>query len=180
MQDLDPYRPPEATVVDSIEAKGFALASRGARFAAELLNYLFAVLTLVPWVALMLLSGSWSATDSNGDPLDVRTTATWIGFAISGVLFIALCVVQILLLRRNRWSLGKRILGIRIVRSDCTEVSFGRLLVLRILLPGAINALTGGLLSGVSLFMLADSCFIFGAQRRCLHDYMADTIVVRA
>jgi hypothetical protein len=36
-----------------------------------------------------------------------------------------------------------------------------------------------GLVPGFgSVFGLADACFIFGTERRCLHDRMAGTIVV--
>jgi hypothetical protein len=30
------------------------------------------------------------------------------------------------------------------------------------------------------LYALVDACMIFGEQRRCCHDYIADTIVIRA
>jgi hypothetical protein len=31
-----------------------------------------------------------------------------------------------------------------------------------------------------SFYPLVDVCWIFGEQRRCVHDYIADTIVIRA
>jgi uncharacterized RDD family membrane protein YckC len=180
MQDLDPYRPPEATVVRPIDMKGLALAARGSRLVAQVINHLLLGLAFAPFLGALVLTGEWSATDSGGDPLDRTTIATSIGFAVSAALLIVLIVVQILLLRRNRWSLGKRMLGIRIVSSDCSEVPLARLLGLRILLPSAVNAASSAFLCGLPLFTVVDACFIFGEQRRCLHDLIADTIVVRA
>ena len=34
--------------------------------------------------------------------------------------------------------------------------------------------------SSAAFYLLIDSCMIFGEQRRCCHDYIADTIVIRA
>jgi uncharacterized RDD family membrane protein YckC len=170
MQDLDPYRPPAASV-ESVEtlAQARMRASRGARFVAELLNNVFFALTLAP--ALIGLD-----VDA-----DIDGIGSILGLTISAVLMIALAVVQIVMLNQNSWSLGKRLLRIRIVRSDYSEASLGRLLGLRIAVPTVIGMGTTACIPIFgSLFTVVDACFIFGSQRRCLHDLIADTIVVRA
>ena len=170
MQDFDPYRPPAASVEVHLTLEQARLrASRGARLAAELLNNLFVALALVPvFVGLEI--------DSNEQHAPVI-----VGSAVSLVAMIALAVVQIVLLNQNGWSLGKRMLGIRIVRADHTEASLLRLLGLRIGVPTVIGMGAALCIPFIgSCFSIVDACFIFGAQRRCLHDYIADTIVVRA
>jgi len=71
---------------------------------------------------------------------------------------------------------GKRALGIRIVRSSGERASLGRIFALRYLpvtLLGAIPYLG-------PVFSLVDILLIFRDSRQCLHDQIADTIVVKA
>ena len=89
---------------------------------------------------------------------------------------IALAVYQLVLLYRSGQTVGKKIVGIRIVRPDGGRASFPRLLFLRYLVPGLIGAIP---LVGF-LFALVDALFIFAEDRRTLHDKIADTIVVNA
>jgi len=63
-----------------------------------------------------------------------------------------------------------------VTRSDGSQRSIARLFWLRNFvsgLPGAIPFLG-------KLYSLVDPLFIFGEQRRCIHDHIADTIVVKA
>jgi uncharacterized RDD family membrane protein YckC len=62
----------------------------------------------------------------------------------------------------NGQSIGKRLLGIRVVRMDGSPVSLARIVFLRNLVPELIGA-------GCSLFGLVDACFIFADNQRCLH-----------
>jgi uncharacterized RDD family membrane protein YckC len=59
-----------------------------------------------------------------------------------------------------------------VVRTDGTPVSLGRIFLLR----NVVN----GLLGFIPLYSLVDVLFIFGERRQCLHDRLADTIVVKA
>ncbi len=71
-------------------------------------------------------------------------------------------------------TLGKMLLRIRIVDAESKEiVSFWRVFVLRWLVWIII-----ALLPILSVVALLDPFFIFRKQRRCLHDYLAGTIVV--
>jgi uncharacterized RDD family membrane protein YckC len=62
------------------------------------------------------------------------------------------------------------------VRTDGSRVSFARIFWLRNVLNTCFSfiPLVGG------LYGLIDALFIFGSAKRCVHDYIADTIVVRA
>jgi len=58
------------------------------------------------------------------------------------------------------------------VRSDGAPASLGRIFWLR-------NVLNG-LISVIPIYGIIDSLFIFSESRQCLHDKIADTIVVNA
>ena len=90
--------------------------------------------------------------------------------------FAAWCWFTIKYVMANGQSIAKRLLGIKVVRSDGTAVSFGRLFWLRNVLSSFIGVVP---LLGV-VYTLADMLFIFAASRQCLHDKLADTIVVIA
>ena len=80
------------------------------------------------------------------------------------------------LLKTSGQSLGKHVVGTRIVTTDGGPVPWGRTLMLRSVLPTFI-----GYIPGVgSLFGLMDALFVFGKTRQCLHDHMAGTLVVSA
>ncbi|AVP96104.1 RDD family protein [Ahniella affigens] len=74
--------------------------------------------------------------------------------------------------RGQTWA--KWLLDIRIVDLQGKQPEFWRLLVMRYLAPGVLQAIP---LLGPA-FSLADALYIFGAQRRCLHDYFAGTRVI--
>jgi uncharacterized RDD family membrane protein YckC len=95
---------------------------------------------------------------------------------LSGIAFLAWIVVNIYLLVTRGQSVAKLILKIRVVRPVGSQVSWGRLLGLRYVVPALINSIP---LVGI-LFTLIDPLMIFRDSRRCLHDDLADTIVVKA
>jgi uncharacterized RDD family membrane protein YckC len=78
----------------------------------------------------------------------------------------------ILYVRRNGQTIAKKFLGIKVVRSDGSPASLGRIFWLR----NVVNALIGI----VPLYGLIDHLFIFGESRQCLHDKIADTMVIKA
>jgi uncharacterized RDD family membrane protein YckC len=63
-------------------------------------------------------------------------------------------------------------LGIKVVRTDGSPASVGRIFWLR----NVVN----GLIGIVPLYGLVDVLFIFSESRQCLHDKIADTAVVKA
>jgi uncharacterized RDD family membrane protein YckC len=91
---------------------------------------------------------------------------------LCGVGFVAWAWITILLVARYGQTIAKRVLEIRVVRSDGSQASLGRIFWLR----NVVNAL----LSVLPLYEIIDSLFIFGERRQCIHDLIADTIVVKA
>lgn len=91
-------------------------------------------------------------------------------------LMIALMVATMVLLTVRGQSIGKLLLGIHIVRnSDEGRAGFVKAVLLRTLLFGII----GNLRLVGPFFLIADVLLIFRQDRRCLHDLVADTKVVR-
>jgi len=118
---------------------------------------------------LRLLKGEWP------DDFDVGRVAG--GFAMLAVGLLVVFVVQTWLLTTRGQTIGKRMLGIRIVRyRDGSPAGFVHAVLLRSWLINLI-----GLVPTVgNYFPFLDLGFIFGPERRCLHDLIADTKVVVA
>ena len=93
---------------------------------------------------------------------------------IGVLIFLAAVVGNCVLLHQNGQTIGKRTLGIKIVRSNGDRIGLGRIIGMRIIPVGILGAIPyiGGLVS------LVDSLLIFNNERRCLHDMIADTIVI--
>lgn len=88
--------------------------------------------------------------------------------------FIVFALINGYWLARGSQTLGKRLLGLRIVRSNGQRAEFMHVLLTRYL-PQALFGVIP--LLGTFLWMI-DSLLIFRRDRRCLHDLIADTKVV--
>lgn len=156
----NPYAPPQAVVADVIDpAEGIHLADRSTRFGAALLDGLIIlVMVYLPFMVSVMLNGngSWS----------------WIGLVVAGVGFIVWMFFTVKFLGENGQSIGKKACKIKILRKDGSEVSISRVIIGR----NVVN----GVLGLIPFYAFIDALFIFGNKRRCVHDYIADTIVVRA
>lgn len=86
---------------------------------------------------------------------------------------LALLVVQLVLVSKRGQTIGKRLVGIRIVMKDTLENGG---FVVNVLKRGFLN----GLLSLIPGYFLVDSLFVFREDRRCIHDLIAGTSVIKA
>lgn len=156
----NPYAPPQAVVADVIDpAAGIQLADRGTRFGAALLDGLLVlVMVYLPFVLSAMAGGKgpWS----------------WIGLVAAAIGLIVWLFFTVKFLGENGQSIGKKACKIKILRKDGSEVSISRVIIAR----NVVN----GVLGIIPLYGLIDPLFIFGNARRCVHDYIADTIVVKA
>ena len=101
--------------------------------------------------------------------------------ALAAVCLTALMIVQMYWLATRGQTLGKRWMKIRIVRLDGSDPGFVHAVLWRGFLHMGVY-LTLLLIFGrvfASAYLLADLLFIFGAQKRCIHDLIAGTKVVR-
>ncbi len=169
MAEIDPYRAPVAELVDVPTSEDKPLAGRGTRLAAHLLDSLIMVgPAIAGGIAVAMLSNEIRGGEADN-------ILVIFGFALSAYVIVML-IVNAILLHRHGQTLGKRIMKIRITRDDGSAVSVLRVFFLRFLpvtLLGAIPTL--GL-----IFRLLDPLMIFQTNRRCLHDLIAGTIVVKA
>jgi uncharacterized RDD family membrane protein YckC len=168
----NPYAPPQAAVDDISEPLAFAVpADRGTRLGAALIDsFLFVFAVYMP---LLIAVGAASQGDIQTEepslPLD--RIALWSAL----VALVGLAVWSWFTLRfmaRSSQSIAKKWLRIKVVRADGSPVSLGRLVWLR-------NVVVW-ILSLIPLFGIIDILFIFGEARQCLHDKIADTIVIKA
>lgn len=138
-----------------------SLAGRGARLGASILDTIIFCACFIPGIFVLSSSNS-EATKGFGSAL---LLIGWLGFLI----------VQAIFLTKRGQSLGKMIVGIKIVNfSNESLPGFAKVFVLRMFVPG--------LLSGIPylgwLFWLVDGLFIFRDDQRCVHDLIAQTKVV--
>lgn len=93
-----------------------------------------------------------------------------------GVSFFGLLGVQVWLLTTKGQTLGKKALGLRIVKvSDMTNGGF----VTNVLLRSAIGWAFALVPKIGGIYGLADALMIFREDRRCIHDHIAGTCVVK-
>jgi uncharacterized RDD family membrane protein YckC len=165
----NPYAPPQAEVRDSVPQEESELAGRGERFGAAMLDGLiFLIAVGVP----AFMSFDWDVAKA-GNYADAFRPA---GLIVALIALLALTGITIYLVNKNGQTIGKKILGIKVVRSDFSRASLGRIFWLR----NVVNALPGAIPYVGNVYNLVDLAFIFNERRQCVHDKIADTIVIKA
>lgn len=178
------YAAPQAEVEDvKDDSEVGELAGRGERLGASLLDGL--IYGVAVWVPMLVGFGfggfrmlmemiRHGGQTSGGETFNWASMFT--GFAFSGIGFLIVLGINLYFVIKNRQTIGKKLLSIKVVRSDGSQVSIARLFWLRNVVAG----LPGGIPYVGYLYSLARYLWIFGEERRCIHDYIADTIVVKA
>lgn len=174
------------------EAEPVTLASHWSRLLARCADWFLEFLAAVPALVvlgpdLMKVFQAIIAASREGEFnfQGLETTRLMPALALFAALQLALLGVQILLLTSRGQSLGKILLGVRVVRADDDEKpGFLRGWLLRELPSGAIQGMLQ-LLPVVGFFLrfafvTTNYLMIFREDRRCLHDFIAGTRVVRA
>ena len=168
MSEDNRYAPPNAPVGDPVQEADQELATLGARFAGALID---AIATGIVFVPYMMMSGYWSRATS-GEA--VPTTDLLPVLLVGMLIFLGL---HGYLLHKYGQTIGKRLVGTRIVSAtDGTILPLGKIFGLRFV-PIQITSL----IPVVGNFIgLIDVLFIFRNDRRCLHDFIAGTKVIKA
>jgi uncharacterized RDD family membrane protein YckC len=173
----NPYAPPAAAVEDIADPSAVLTpAERGTRLVAAILDGIVAgVMIYLPLMVTLVVTGlSRVPVAENEAPafFDGATAAVSIGFGLACIGFIAWAWLTIMYVRRNGQTIAKKLLNIKVVRTDGSSASLARIFWLR----NVVNTL----ISLVPLYSVVDHLFIFGESRQCLHDKLADTIVIKA
>lgn len=143
----------------------YTLGDRGKRFVANLIDNVVATgpmfLGLIGWLVLESARGG-------------RRTGDAAVFLVFGGMALGLAVgvgVQIVMQVKFGQSVGKRLFGLKVVRVDGSACELWRLILLRNVAVHALAQLCG-------FVGIIDALMIFSAEQRCLHDLMADTVVI--
>jgi uncharacterized RDD family membrane protein YckC len=177
------YAPPQSVVADiSSSDVSFEKATRQSRLGAFFLDGLIFGVPLIPlYMAFFSALGTARMNPRQFVPAWQSAISNYRMAAIlGGFIYLALLVVTIVLVQRNAQTIGKRLVGIKVARKDGSRASLGRIFWLRNVVNGLAAAAAGLVPFIGSFYFIVDSCMIFGEQRRCVHDYIADTIVIRA
>jgi uncharacterized RDD family membrane protein YckC len=170
-----------------------SLAERGARLLAASIDELIllgialpSLLGAIP-IATHATLASLPADPTKIDPALIDTSQiesqimsgmlSGPGFVITVLASLAWCGITAWLVATNGQTIGKRMVGIKVVRTDGSPASFGRIFLLR----NVVSTLPAFLpFIGLLYQLVIDPIFIFQESRRCLHDLIADTTVVRS
>jgi uncharacterized RDD family membrane protein YckC len=164
------YAPPQAEVGEIVDTDGeIERAGRGVRLGAFVIDSFIPGLIFLP----MLIGLGF---DISGIGTSAVTPFTIIGIGIATIGFLAWIGITIYFVHRNGQTIAKRMLGIKVVRSDGSRASLARIFWLR----NVVNALPSGFPILGNFYFLVDSLLIFGDKQQCVHDMIADTIVVNA
>jgi uncharacterized RDD family membrane protein YckC len=176
MNTPNAYAPPKANVADVSPGDDLTLAGRGARLGAALLDgIIVGALVYTP----LVVTGAISAAMANvmrGNPFAIYGAFLSGAGLVSCVLFIVWAVITLRLVAANGQTIAKKLIGIKVVRSDGSRATVARIFWLRNVVNTVITMIP---ILGY-LYALADPLFIFSERKQCLHDKIADTIVVNA
>ncbi|KQW46291.1 MULTISPECIES: RDD family protein [unclassified Roseateles] len=163
------FAPPQAHVADLAPDEA-VLAGRGTRFIAALVDGVIAAAVL--WGVLMIPVLKPIADADTQAAADGIWSIMPGSFALGVVVFL---LVQGWPLVTRGQTLGKMLFKLRIVRSDGSRPEAWRLLGLRYGV-GLLMSISVGV---VMIYSLIDSLLIFRTSRKCLHDSIADTQVIK-
>jgi uncharacterized RDD family membrane protein YckC len=141
------------------------LAERSSRLGAAIVDsVIFMVMVYVPMGIGAVITAGVDSNNAAGPVLLL------VGLTLAG--FIGWGWLTLRQMKATGQSLAKKHFKIKVVLSDGSPASLGTLIWKR-------NVLTW-LLSLLPLYSLIEVLFIFGEKRQCLHDRIANTIVVEA
>ncbi len=181
----NPFAPPRALVDDQVDTQvEMVEATRGARLAAAIIDFLVlgglvAIIGIVAAIALPAYAAYQKRAAAAGAVVHASAGRGVVAVVIGLLVFAAMAgifVYTAVLVYRYGQTIGKRTMGIRVVRTDGSRVGFGRYIFLR-WLPVTILSMIPMLGYVISLL---DVLLIFRENRLCVHDNIADTKVVTA
>ena len=171
MSEPNIYSPPESDLGGSIEALKAGefekhLAGRWARLGAYLIDM---VILILPYVAILTLTDYWDGALGEG----MSITEEVIYFVLGLLQYL---LVNGYLLHRRGQTIGKWALGIKIVSVTTNQI----LPLWKVFLIRYVPFATVAMLPFVGYFIaIANDLFIFRKDKRCIHDHLAGTRVIR-
>lgn len=145
------------------------LASLGQRLMAHIADTIIYFVAIMPGFAMIIISIIQAEKRRNNEPDPVFMLG---GFLVLVLLFFGVLAYNYYLLSLEGQTLGKKMIGIRVVNyHDGDNPGFVQAVLLR-------SFVTFLLANFIPFFSMIDACFIFGDERRCVHDLIANTTVI--
>jgi len=161
----DPYQTPGADLEIQHTITAGELASRWQRLAGAIIDGIIGFAVALP---MMFMLGIFEYTRKGvSPPFQLTLVSAVIGFVV-------FALVHGYFLNKSGQTIGKKVLGTKIVGMDDRQLGIQAILLKRYLPITVVSMIPvlGGLLS------LVDILFIFGKEKRCVHDYIAGSKVV--
>jgi uncharacterized RDD family membrane protein YckC len=166
MSDNNVYSTPQSQLVDQIDDSEKPLASRWARLGASLIDSIIIMVILLP---VMYLTGGFDGIMEGRQPEFIYS----LGMGVLGA--VVFFVINYRSLIANGQTIGKKVLEIKIVDLSGNVPVFQPHLLIRYavyFLPGQVPVVG-------QIFNLINILFIFTKEKRCIHDLVAKTKVVK-
>ena len=161
----DIYSSPKAELEVDDGANGNPLAGRWIRLGASIIDGIIILLVTLP---IMYLTGGF-----NGFPEEEPSIFYTLGMGVIGIIFFIIIHGRFLI--RDGQTIGKRVLGIKIVTLENTLPDMSNLAK-----RYGFYLLIGNVPFVGPIINLVNILFIFSESRRCLHDHVGGTKVVEA
>jgi uncharacterized RDD family membrane protein YckC len=181
--------PAAAPAFAAPEAAGLVRADRGARLLARGIDWAIEIACAIPGGFLLggeilkIVTAASQGKEPDFSELDVPRVI--LGASVLFGTWLILLAVQVWLLATRGQTIGKRLLGLRVVKIDGSAAGIVHAWLMREALITVIGMVAGfipfvGPILLRPAFHLVDWCLIFRDDQRCLHDTIAGTIVVKA
>ena len=158
------------------EEQVFTLGGKVERFAAYIIDSLIAFLSMIP-LGSQFFTAVNDFSAGSIDSINSLTIENTNNFTLGIFLIILQFIIQGYLITTRGQSIGKIVMSLRIVNSiDGTNPGFIKAFLVRFILTQIITSIP---YIGF-IYIFADPLFIFRSDRRCIHDLMANTIVVES
>jgi uncharacterized RDD family membrane protein YckC len=166
MIEDNPYASPEFDPApEKIMVIKHEVAGRLTRLIASILNGIIPSALMMPFMFLLFKE---IANDSNSNSEEQLLKT----LGITMLVMLLYAAYNIYLIFKFQQTLGKRIMSIKVVRSDGSPCSGSRYLFLRVILTQIIAG-------SIPFGTIIDVLFIFRDTKECLHDNLAETMVVK-
>ncbi|MBL9199499.1 MAG: RDD family protein [Opitutaceae bacterium] len=185
-----PLAPPvaPATTPAAPSAPDPTLADRGTRLMARVIDWIIELVCAVPGLIVLgaevfkIAMEASQGREPDFSQLDIPRLLLGAGLLL--VFSLGLLVVQVWMLTVRGQTIGKRIVGIRVVKLDGSPCGFVNGWLMRELLITAIGVACSmipfiGPILLRPAFHIVDWCLIFRDDQKCLHDQIATTKVVK-
>ena len=158
------------------EEQVFTLGGKVERLAAYIIDSLIAFLSMIP-LGSQFFTAVNDFSAGSIESINSLTIENTNNFTLGIFLIILQFIIQGYLITTRGQSIGKIVMSLRIVNSiDGTNPGFIKAFLVRFILTQIITSIP---YIGF-IYIFADPLFIFRSDRRCIHDLMANTIVVES